>query len=172
MDNRCFFLVMVFIVKIFVEKKCNDDIFYVVIIQEEFRGRGVQIVVFVINLDICIVLDVIYVIDYFGMFLIRDGDINLGKGVVVVIGFNMDNEIMKKVVFLVKNLNISYQVEVCVCFIGIDVNVVQISCDGICILLLSIFCRYMYSFVEIIDIEDLKSCCILIIKLIENRYYL
>ena len=83
---------------------------------------------------------------------IRDGDINLGKGVVVAIGPNMDNEITKKVVSLAKNLNISYQVEVCARPTGTDANVVQISRDGIRTLLLSIPCRYMHSPVETLSL--------------------
>lgn len=172
MDNRCSLSAMVSIAKILAEKKCNDDIFYVATTQEELRGRGAQTAAFAINPDICIVLDVTHATDYPGMSPIRDGDINLGKGVVVAIGPNMDNEITKKVVSLAKNLNISYQVEVCARPTGTDANVVQISRDGIRTLLLSIPCRYMHSPVETIDIEDLKSCCTLITKLIENRHYL
>lgn len=77
-------------------KRCNDDIFYVATTQEELRGRGAQTAAFAINPDICIVLDVTHATDYPGMSPIRDGDINLGKGVVVAIGPNMDNEITKK----------------------------------------------------------------------------
>ena len=172
MDNRCSLSAMVSIAQILAEKRCNDDIFYVATTQEELRGRGAQTAAFAINPDICIVLDVTHATDYPGMSPIRDGDINLGKGVVVAIGPNMDNEITKKVVSLAKNLNISYQVEVCARPTGTDANVVQISRDGIRTLLLSIPCRYMHSPVETIDIEDLKSCCTLITKLIENRHYL
>lgn len=113
MDNRCSLSAMVSIAQILAEKRCNDDIFYVATTQEELRGRGAQTAAFAINPDICIVLDVTHATDYPGMSPIRDGDINLGKGVVVAIGPNMDNEITKKVVSLAKNLNISYQVEVC-----------------------------------------------------------
>lgn len=172
MDNRCSLSAMASIAKILAEKKCNDDIYYVATTQEELRGRGAQTAAFTINPDICIVLDVTHATDYPGMSPVRDGDINLGKGVVVAIGPNMDNEITKKVVSLAKNLNISYQVEVCARPTGTDANVIQISRDGIRTLLLSIPCRYMHSPVETIDIEDLKSCCTLITELIENRHYL
>ena len=145
MDNRCSLSAMVSIAQILAEKRCNDDIFYVATTQEELRGRGAQTAAFAINPDICIVLDVTHATDYPGMSPIRDGDINLGKGVVVAIGPNMDNEITKKVVSLAKNLNISYQVEVCARPTGTDANVVQISRDGIRTLLLSIPCRYMGS---------------------------
>ena len=131
MDNRCSLSAMVSIAQILAEKRCNDDIFYVATTQEELRGRGAQTAAFAINPDICIVLDVTHATDYPGMSPIRDGDINLGKGVVVAIGPNMDNEITKKVVSLAKNLNISYQVEVCARPTGTDANVVQISRDGI-----------------------------------------
>lgn len=126
MDNRCSLSAMVSIAQILAEKRCNDDIFYVATTQEELRGRGAQTAAFAINPDICIVLDVTHATDYPGMSPIRDGDINLGKGVVVAIGPNMDNEITKKVVSLAKNLNISYQVEVCARPTGTDANVVQI----------------------------------------------
>lgn len=86
MDNRCSLSAMVSIAKILAEKKCNDDIFYVATTQEELRGRGAQTAAFAINPDICIVLDVTHATDYPGMSPIRDGDINLGKGVVVAIG--------------------------------------------------------------------------------------
>lgn len=120
MDNRCSLSAMVSIAQILAEKRCNDDIFYVATTQEELRGRGAQTAAFAINPDICIVLDVTHATDYPGMSPIRDGDINLGKGVVVAIGPNMDNEITKKVVSLAKNLNISYQVEVCARPTGTD----------------------------------------------------
>lgn len=123
MDNRCSLSAMVSIAKILAEKKCNDDIFYVATTQEELRGRGAQTAAFAINPDICIVLDVTHATDYPGMSPIRDGDINLGKGVVVAIGPNMDNEITKKVVSLAKNLNISYQVEVCARPTGTDAKI-------------------------------------------------
>lgn len=172
MDNRCSLSAMVSIAQKLVGKKCNDDIYYVATTQEELRGRGAQTAAFTINPDICIVLDVTHAIDYPGMSPVRDGDINLGKGVVVAIGPNMDNEITKKVVSLAENLNISYQVKVCARPTGTDANIIQISRDGIRTLLLSIPCRYMHSPVETIDIEDLKSCCTLVTELIENRYYL
>lgn len=171
MDNRCSLSAMVSIAQGLAGKKCNDDIYYAATTQEELRGRGAQTAAFTINPDICIVLDVTHATDYPGMSPVRDGDIKLGKGVVIAIGPNMDNEITKKVVSLAKNLNIHYQIEVCARPTGTDANVIQISRSGIRTLLLSIPCRYMHSPVETIDIEDLKSCCTLITQLIENRYY-
>lgn len=171
MDNRCSLSTMVSIAQKLAEKKCNDDIYYVATTQEELRGRGAQTAAFTINPDICIVLDVTHATDYPGMSPVRDGDIKLGKGVVIAIGPNMDNGNTKKVVSLAKSLNIHYQIEVCARPTGTDANVIQISRSGIRTLLLSIPCRYMHSPVETIDIEDLESCCTLITQLIENRYY-
>lgn len=171
MDNRCSLSVMVSIAQKLAEKECNDDIYYAATTQEELRGRGAQTAAFTINPDICIVLDVTHATDYPGMSPVRDGDIKLGKGVVIAIGPNMDNEITKKVVSLAKDLNIHYQIEACARPTGTDANVIQISRSGIRTLLLSIPCRYMHSPVETIDIEDLKSCCTLVTQLIENRYY-
>lgn len=171
MDNRCSLSVMVSIAQKLAEKECNDDIYYAATTQEELRGRGAQTAAFTINPDICIVLDVTHATDYPGMSPVRDGDIKLGKGVVIAIGPNMDNEITKKVVSLAKDLNIHYQIEACARPTGTDANVIQISRSGIRTLLLSIPCRYMHSPVETIDIEDLKSCCTLVTQLIETRYY-
>lgn len=172
MDNRCSLAVMVSIAQNIFEENCYDDIYFVATTQEELRGRGAQTAAFTINPDICIVLDVTHATDYPGMSPVRDGDIKLGKGVVIAIGPNMDNEITKKVVSLAKNLDICHQIEIFSRPTGTDANVIQISRDGIRTLLLSIPCRYMHSPVETIDIDDLKSCCTLITGLIENRHYL
>lgn len=168
MDNRCSLSAMVSIAQKLAGEKCKDDIYYVATTQEELRGRGAQTAAFNINPDICIVLDVTHATDYPGMSPVRDGDIKLGKGVVIAIGPNMDNEITKNVVSLAKDFDIKSQIEVCARPTGTDANVIQISRSGIRTLLLSIPCRYMHSPVETIDIEDLKSCCTLITQLIET----
>ena len=166
MDNRCSMAVLLSVAECLHNVNVDNDVYFVATVQEEIRARGAQTVAFDINPDICIVIDVTHATDYPSMSLVKDGDIRLGKGVVIALGPNMDSSISQKLILTACDKNINYQLEAFAKPTGTDANTIQITKNGIPVGLVSIPCRYMHSPVEIIDEEDLKMSAKLLTEFI------
>lgn len=168
MDNRSSLFVLLSVAQMLSGVETENDVYFVATVQEELRARGAQTAAFAINPDVCIVLDVTNATDYPAAVPSKDGDIRLGKGVVITLGPGMDGMIAEKLLGIAENLGIEYQTEAVARPFGTDVNTVQVSRDGIPTGLVSIPCRYMHSSVEVIDAEDLNGCSALIYGFVKN----
>lgn len=168
MDNRCSLAVLLSVAKCLYGQSLEHDIYYVATTQEELRGRGAQTAAYAISPDVCIVLDVTHATDYPSMSPVKNGDVKLGKGVVIALGPNMDNSISQRLISVAIDKKVNYQLEALARPTGTDVNPIQITKEGVLTGLLSIPCRYMHSPVETIDIKDLDMASKLLIEFILN----
>lgn len=168
MDNRCSLTALLSVAKCLYGKSLEHDIYYVATTQEELRGRGAQTAAYAIAPDICIVLDVTHATDYPSMSPIKNGDVKLGKGVVIALGPNMNNSISQRLISVAIDKEINYQLEALAKPTGTDANPIQITRKGVLTGLLSIPCRYMHSPVETIDTQDLDMASKLLTEFILN----
>lgn len=138
------------------------DIYLVASVQEELGARGAQMVSEAIRPDIGIAIDVTHATDYPTMSPAKDGDINLGKGVVIPMGPNMSKGINQALINLAKVNNIPYQIEAIARPTGTDAREIQVAGTGIQTGLISIPCRYMHTPSEVVSLADADSAIALL----------
>lgn len=138
------------------------DIYLVASVQEELGARGAQMVSEAIRPDIGIAIDVTHATDYPTMSPAKDGDISLGKGVVIPMGPNMSKGINQALINLAKVNNIPYQIEAIARPTGTDAREIQVAGTGIQTGLISIPCRYMHTPSEVVSLADADSAIALL----------
>ena len=132
----------------------GKDIYLVASVQEELGARGAQPVINRILPDIGIAIDVTHATDYPSMSPIKDGDIGLGKGVVLPVGPNMNKTLVSSFKLIAKEKSIPYQIEPIARPTGTDARMIQVAGTGIKTGLISIPCRYMHTPNEIVSLAD------------------
>jgi endoglucanase len=140
----------------------DKDIYMVASIQEELGARGAQMVTEAILPDIGIAIDVTHATDYPTMSPAKDGDISLGKGVVIPLGPNMSKGINQTLINLAKTNDIPYQIEAISRPTGTDAREIQVASTGIQTGLISIPCRYMHTPSEVVSLADADSAIALL----------
>lgn len=140
----------------------DKDLYLVASVQEELGARGAQMVSEAIRPDIGIAIDVTHATDYPTMSPAKDGDIGLGKGVVIPMGPNMSKGINQTLINLAKANNIPYQIEAIARPTGTDAREIQVAGTGIQTGLISIPCRYMHTPSEVVSLADADSAIALL----------
>lgn len=133
------------------------DVYLVSSVQEELGARGAQMVSEYIKPDVGIAIDVTHATDYPTMNPVKDGDVCLGKGVVVPLGPNLHRDISRKFLSIAQEKDISVQIEAIAKPTGTDAREIQVSGCGIKTGLVSIPCRYMHTPNEIVSLKDAES---------------
>lgn len=154
LDNKIGVAIMVQIAQQLSTEKMDTDIYFVASVQEELGARGARTATSAIIPNIGIAIDVTHATDYPTMSPIKNGDIKLGKGVVIPVGPNINKSINKKLFQIAQNKGLKYQVEPIPYPTGTDANFIQVSGMGVRTGLVCVPCRYMHSANEIIDITD------------------
>jgi len=144
------------------------DIYYVASVQEELGSRGAQAITYSIMPDMGIAIDVTHATDYPTMSPTKDGDISLGKGVVIAFGPNMDKGISNGLKQSAESASIAYQVEAMARPTGTDAKMIQVTGSGIKTGLLSIPCRYMHTPNEIISLNDADAAIHLLTEYLKS----
>lgn len=144
------------------------DIYLVASVQEELGARGAQVVSNAILPEIGIAIDVTHATDYPTMSPVRDGDISLGKGVVIPVGPNMNKGVNKMLITMAESAGIPYQVEAIAKPTGTDARMIQISGSGIKTGLISIPCRYMHTPNEVVSLIDANNTITLLAEFLQN----
>lgn len=150
-----------------IARQLNDmkaDVYLVATVQEELGSRGAQVVAEIIKPSIGIVIDVTHATDYPTSNAIHDGDIQVGKGVVIPNGPNMDKTLTAKIKKTANNAKIPYQMEVIARPTSTDARMIQVSGTGVRTGLLSIPCRYMHTPNEIVSLDDADACIRLLVE--------
>lgn len=145
------------------------DIYLVASIQEELGARGAQMVSEAISPEIGIAIDVTHATDYPTMYPTADGDIQLGKGVVIPLGPNMTKGINQQLIAVAEAQKIPYQVEAIAKPTGTDARMIQVAGQGIKTGLISIPCRYMHMPGEMVSLLDADSAILLLTEFLKNR---
>ena len=144
------------------------DIYLVASVQEELGARGAQMVSETILPEIGIAIDVTHATDYPTMFPAKDGDIRLGKGVVIPIGPNINKGITQKFASIAERIKIPYQLEAIAKPTGTDARMIQVAGKGIKTGLISIPCRYMHTPGEIVSLEDADNAIDLLTEFLQE----
>lgn len=147
----------------------DKDIYLVASVQEELGARGAQMVSEAILPEIGIAIDVTHATDYPSMSPTADGDIRLGKGVVIPLGPNMTKGINQQLTAIADVCQIPYQVEAIAKPTGTDARMIQVAGQGIKTGLVSIPCRYMHTPGEMVSLTDADYAISLLTEYIKNR---
>ena len=166
MDNRSGVAALIETMKEIEKIKHDSDIYFVATVQEEVGLRGAIITSYNINPDIGIVIDVCHG-DIAESF--REESYELGKGVAIGVGPILNKKHTNNIIDIAKKYNIPYQIDVEWGNTGTEAAALQISREGIPVVLLSIPLRYMHTTVEMLSIDDIISTSRLCAKFIEDN---
>ena len=147
----------------------DDDIYLVASIQEELGARGAQMVTEAICPNVGIAIDVTHATDYPTISPAKDGDISLGKGVVIPVGPNMNKGISQSLIDIAQQKGVPYQLEAIAKPTGTDARMIQDASTGIRTSLISIPCRYMHTPCEMISLADADSAITLLTEFLQHR---
>lgn len=154
LDNK----IGVFVVGAVLQQLANDSldagIFGVSSVQEEIGLRGARTSAYKINPDIGIAIDVIPSTDYPTTNKKRSGDIKLGKGAVLCMGPNINNQVFKLMKETADSTSVQYQINAIARATGTDANAMQITREGVATGLISIPNRYTHAPSEIVSLDD------------------
>jgi endoglucanase len=139
------------------KSECKAGVFSVATVQEEVGLRGAITSAYGINPDIGIAVDVTHASDTPEMKLAQTGEVKLGKGAAISRGPNINPKVFDMLIKIAKEKKINYQVEAAPYPTGTDANVIQITRAGVAAGLVSIPCRYMHTYTEIISLKDVEK---------------
>ncbi|OQX87653.1 MAG: hydrolase [Candidatus Omnitrophica bacterium 4484_70.2] len=148
------------------DKEFAPSVYGVATVQEEIGLRGARTSAYGISPDIGIVIEVAFATDHPGMDKRKTGEIRVGAGPVIAKGPNINPNIFRKLVTVVEEEKIPYQVEAIPQATGTDANVIQLTKAGVPTGLVSVPLRYMHTPVEMLSIVDLENTIQLVTKFI------
>ncbi|MDF7798260.1 M42 family metallopeptidase [Pontiellaceae bacterium B1224] len=169
-DDRAGAYVVLEAGRLLTEQNPNAEIHVVATVQEEIGLRGARTAAFGINPDIGIAVDVTFATDHPNMAegTKRKSLIELGKGPVLTRGPNINAKLFELMVETAKEENIPIQINATPGGTGTDANAIQINRSGVSTALIGIPLRYMHSPCELISLQDLEACALLIAKTVEK----
>ena len=118
--------------------------------------------------EIGVAIDVTHATDYPTMSPTKDGDISIGKGVVIPLGPNMNKGINHKLTSIAESNKIPYQVEAIAKPTGTDARMIQVAGKGVKTGLISIPCRYMHTPSEMVSLADADNAIALLTEFCKN----
>lgn len=167
LDDRVGCAVMLKIAEYFSKNPTDNDIYYTFSVQEEVGCRGAKPAAFGISPDYALVYDVTGTGDTAGA---KPMECALSGGAAIKIKDNSvicHGEVVEMLGKIAKEKNIAHQFEI-LTYGGTDTSSIQMSGAGTRAGALSIPSRYIHSGVEMIDLEDAKSCAMLSIEFIKQ----
>ncbi|MDR0895830.1 MAG: M20/M25/M40 family metallo-hydrolase [Prevotellaceae bacterium] len=165
LDDRVGLASMIEAAQILANEPLDAALYFVASVQEELGSRGARTVVMGIQPDVCIAIDVTHATDYPTMSPIKYGNIEMGAGVVITAGPNINKILTDLLLNLVDKAAIAYQIEAISHPTDTDANPIQVAGQGIVTGLLSIPCRYMHTPVEMVDLKDVEATAMLIVEM-------
>lgn len=123
-------------------------------VQEEVGCRGARNGICLANPDIAIIVDVT-----FGISPYNDDEhgFEVGDGITIAVGPNLDRKHTNKLIKMCDENNIPYKKEVCSGHTGTDAWPIQISCEGVRCILVSVPIKYMHTTVELANKSDIEN---------------
>ncbi len=144
------------------------SIFATSTVQEEIGLRGAQTAAYSINPQIGIAIDVDVATDFPEMDKKKEGDIRIGKGVVISRDPNINPKVEEILIQTAKEEKIPYQLAGESRATPTDANVIQISRAGVATGLVSVPLRYLHTPVEVLSLSDIETTVRLLVCFI-NR---
>lgn len=139
------------------KKEFKASLFSVATVQEEVGLRGARTSAYGIHPDIGIAIDVTHATDTPDVEMKKVGEVKLGEGASITRGPNINPKIFSMLSDTAKKKKLSYQIESNPRPTGTDANVIQITREGVATGLVSIPCRYMHTYTEVVSIKDVES---------------
>ncbi len=139
------------------KKDFKGSLFSVATVQEEVGLRGARTSAYGIHPDIGIAIDVTHATDTPDVEMKKVGEVKLGEGASITRGPNINPKIFSMLVDIAKKKKISYQIESNPRPTGTDANVIQVTREGVATGLVSIPCRYMHTYTEVVSMKDVES---------------
>lgn len=155
LDNRIGCYIVCECLKRLKTKKIDYNLHGLYSVQEEVGCRGAKKGVYTIKPDVAIVVDVT-----FGMSPYTDEEhgFEVGDGITVAVGPNLDKKLSNKFIELCNNNGISCKKEVCNNNSGTDAWPIQVSKQGgVRCLLISVPIKYMHTTVEVANKNDIED---------------
>jgi putative aminopeptidase FrvX len=135
--------------------------------QEETGVWGAGPIAYALKPSLGIALDVTHATDYPGLSKNRFGDVQLGKGPVLLRGVKTSEIVFDLLSETAHKHSIPFQVEVEVGRTGTDADVMADRGPGIAVTVVSIPNRYMHTSTELIHLDDLDHCVKLLVEFIQ-----
>lgn len=159
-DNRAGAFVVLEAARKVARMKPRAEIHAVATVQEEIGLRGARTAAYGIDPLVGIAVDVTFATDYPTMDEPRKriGRIEMGKGVVITRGPNINPKLFELLVGTAREEKIAHQINVEPRGTGTDANVIQINRAGVATALLNIPNRYMHTPCEMVSLDDLNAC--------------
>ncbi len=126
-------------------------------VQEEIGLRGAQTAAYAINPQVGIAVEVDLATDHPDVDKKREGEILLGKGVVLFRGANINPKVGEMLINVAQKKGIPYQLAGASGGTGTDANVIQLSRAGVATALMSVPVRYLHTPVEVLSLKDLEA---------------
>ncbi len=133
------------------------SLFSVATVQEEVGLRGARTSAYGIHPDIGIAIDVCHATDTPDVEMKKVGEVKLGEGASITRGPNINPKVFELLIKVAKDKKIKYQVESNSHPTGTDANVIQVTREGVATGLVSIPCRYMHTYTEVVSIKDVEN---------------
>jgi len=156
-DDKMAGFVMCEVLRNLAGKSFEAGVFAVSTVQEEIGLRGARTAAYGINPQIGIAIDVGVATDFPGVDKKREGEISLGKGVILYKGANINPHIGELLIQTAQEEKIPYQLSGESKATPTDANVIQLSRAGVAAGLVSVPTRYLHTPVEVLSLEDLEN---------------
>lgn len=138
-------------------KSLQAAVFATSTVQEEIGLRGARTAAYAINPQVGIAVDVDLATDHPDVDKKREGEILLGKGVVLFRGANINHKLGEMLMKIAQEKGIPYQLAGASGATGTDANVIQLSRAGVATALMSVPVRYLHTPVEVLSLKDLEA---------------
>lgn len=123
-------------------------------VQEEVGCRGAKKAISIAKPDISIIIDVTFGIS---PYTDEEHGFKVGDGITVAVGPNLDRKLTNKFIEVCETNKIPYKKEVCSDHTGTDAWPIQVSCEGVRCILISVPIKYMHTTVEIANKKDIEN---------------
>lgn len=167
-DDKVGTFVVCEVLKRISRKPLQAAIFAVSTVQEEIGLRGAHTAAYAINPQIGIAIDVGIATDYPGVDKKKEGEILLGKGVILHRGANINPRLGKILMEIAEGEEISYQLSGESRATPTDANVIQLNRTGVATALVSVPLRYLHTPVEVLSLKDLESAVRLLTTFVQQ----
>ncbi len=159
MDNRVGAFTVLEAARLLAKLKPQAEVHAVATVQEEIGLRGARTAAFGVDPQVGMAVDVTFATDYpsMGDAVKKYGKINVGKGVVITRGPNVNPKLFNLMVKTAEKQKIAHQINVESRGTGTDANAIQITRGGVATGLVSIPNRYMHTPCEVVSLNDLTA---------------
>jgi len=138
------------------DKPLRAAVFAVSTVQEEIGLRGARTAAYAINPQVGIAIDVDLATDHPDVDKKREGEILLGKGVVLSRAPSVNPKLGKMLIEIAQKKGIPYQLAA-ISRGSTDANVIQLSRAGVATAVMSVPVRYIHTPVEVLSLKDLEA---------------